>query len=183
MFENPLRKLTEKRVDLQRISDKLAEAGRKGIELSGFAKELLAKEVALAQSEAKYKALAALTQSVVDNIPDYIWAKDLERRYLFSNKALRTLFRVEHRDDVLGKTEEMLIAEKIEVGCPVDIQDISIEQTGHEDGSDIYIKKGTVNGVFFAWQVHRAVLTNAQHEVVGTVSVARDVTNEYKEIV
>ena len=183
MFENPLRKLAEKRVDLQRISDKLAEAGRKGIELSGFAKELLDKEIALARSEAKYKALAALTESVVDNIPDYIWAKDLERRYLFSNKALRTLFRIEHRDGLLGKTEAMLVADKIASGCPVDIQDIIIEQTGHEDGSDIYIKRGTYNGVFFAWQVHRAALTNDKNEIVGTVSVARDVTNEYKEIV
>lgn len=183
MMQNPFKTLAEKRGDLRRISEKIAEAGRKGIELGAFAKELFEKEEVLAKSEAKYKALAVLIEAIVDNIPDFIWAKDLERRYLFSNKALRELFKLRNKEDLLGKTQETLITISVAAGYPVNMQDIKIEKTGRTNGSDIYIKQGTCNGTFFAWQVHRAPLKDEQGEVIGTVSVARDVTDEYKEII
>ncbi len=182
-MQNPLRRFAEGRADLKRISQKISQAVEKGIELTSFTRELIAKEAAIAESEAKYRALASLIECVVDTVPDFIWAKDLERRYLFSNKALRVLFKLKNKDALLGKTEEELVDERSATGFPVDIQDIKIKKTGHTNGIEVYTKQGTCNGVFFAWQVRRAVLKNASGNIIGTVSVAHDITDNYRESV
>ena len=42
----------------------------------------------LAKRQADFDALAILTRRIADNAPDMIWAKDMDNRYLFANRAL-----------------------------------------------------------------------------------------------
>jgi PAS domain-containing protein len=43
---------------------------------------------------------------MADNVPDMIWAKDLEKRYLFANRAFcRQLLNAADTDEPLGKTD------------------------------------------------------------------------------
>lgn len=56
------------------------------------AEELLAKE-------------QALMKSLMDTIPDCIYFKDTESRYLSVNKSVSKIFNLKHPDDVYGKTD------------------------------------------------------------------------------
>lgn len=45
-------------------------------------------EAALRESETSARQLAGMLRMMCDNVPDMIWAKDLEGRYRFANKAV-----------------------------------------------------------------------------------------------
>ncbi|MFO7911100.1 MAG: PAS domain-containing protein [Desulfotignum sp.] len=65
----------------------------------------LAEEVLL-ESEEKYRYLSKMLRLICDNVPDMIWAKDLEKRYTFVNKAIyRHLLNADDTDEPIGKTD------------------------------------------------------------------------------
>ena len=58
------------------------------------------------KSEEKYKSLYTLFRMLSDNEPDMIWAKDLDNRYIFVNKALcKKLLHARNVDEPIGKTD------------------------------------------------------------------------------
>ena len=63
-------------------------------------------ELALRQSERRFRELAALLRLMCDNVPDMIWAKDPESRYLFANKTMcEQYLGVEDTQAPLGRTD------------------------------------------------------------------------------
>ena len=42
----------------------------------------------VARRDEEYEALSKLVRRIADNAPDMIWAKDMDNRYLFANRAL-----------------------------------------------------------------------------------------------
>jgi PAS domain S-box-containing protein len=56
------------------------------------------------QAEKKLALERNVLRTVTDNIPDSIFAKDTEGRYLLTNKAFATLHGAKSPDDLLGKT-------------------------------------------------------------------------------
>src|SRR5487761_248696 len=58
----------------------------------------------LAQMEKKLALERNVLRTVTDNIPDSIFAKDKNGRYLLANKAFATLHGMKSPDDLLGKT-------------------------------------------------------------------------------
>ncbi|MCD6292306.1 MAG: transporter substrate-binding domain-containing protein, partial [Deltaproteobacteria bacterium] len=44
-------------------------------------------EIKLEESEEKYRSMSRLFRLMSDNIPDLVWAKDLERKFIFVNKS------------------------------------------------------------------------------------------------
>ncbi|MBP6764861.1 MAG: PAS domain S-box protein, partial [Rubrivivax sp.] len=62
-------------------------------------------EQAVRDSEARSRNLASLLRLMADNVPDMIWAKDLDKRFLFANRALcRHLLNATDTDEPVGKT-------------------------------------------------------------------------------
>lgn len=56
------------------------------------------------------QATTQLLQIICDNVPDLIWAKDLQHRYLFSNKANNdTLLYPDSQDEPLGKQHDFFV--------------------------------------------------------------------------
>jgi len=45
-----------------------------------------------------------LLQAIMDTLPDYVYAKDTESRYLFSSKAHWRLLGIQSREEIVGKT-------------------------------------------------------------------------------
>ncbi len=63
-------------------------------------------EIALRQSEGKHKAVANLMRLMCDNVPDLIWAKDMNGHFLFTNQAMCTkLLNAQDTDEPIGKTD------------------------------------------------------------------------------
>jgi PAS domain S-box-containing protein len=72
----------------------------------------------LRETKRKMKAEINLRNAVLDNLADMVWAKDLDGKYLMTNKAFRDKFCYGLRDDeILGKNDIQLAKEfKTKVG-------------------------------------------------------------------
>ena len=139
---------------------------------------------ALKASEAESNRLASMLRLMCDNVPDMIWAKDLERRYTFVNKAFcEMLLNVEDTREPLGKTFNDF-AERERDLHPEDPQwhtlgqfsrDID-EHTLSRDEPTIYEESGNVRGRLVCLEVHQARFVGASGEFIGIVGCARDIT-------
>ena len=141
-------------------------------------------ELALKDSEEKSQQLASMLRLICDNVPDMIWAKDLDNRYVFANKALcEKLLDLVSTDEPLGKTFDFF-AQRERDRHPDDpewysygqfAQDID-RHTLSRDEPTIFEESGNVFGKFIFLEVHQARLIDSRGEVIGTVGCARDIT-------
>ncbi len=141
-------------------------------------------ESELKESEEKYRSLFTLLRSMCDNVPDMIWAKDLDKRYIFANKALcRDLLQAENTDEPIGKTD-LFFALRERGRFPDDPSwhtfgelcrdsDQIAMDAGEKRQFDEF---GNVRGRFLFLDVHKAPFIDEHGRAIGTVGSARDVT-------
>lgn len=141
-------------------------------------------EAALRQSEEQSQRLASMLRLICDNVPDMIWAKDLDNRYVFTNKALcEKLLDLVNTDEPLGKTFDHFVQRERDrhpdnpewYTYGQYAQDID-KHTLSRDEPTTFEECGNVFGSFIFLDVHQARLINAHGEVIGTVGCARDIT-------
>ncbi len=141
-------------------------------------------EDALKEKEATYRSLSNLLRLLCDNVPDMIWAKDIEKRFIFANKAIcRDLLNAADTDEPIGKND-MFFAER--------------ERARHADNPEWHTfgeicrdtdaitmdagkpqqfdEHGNVQGKFLFLDVHKAPFIDEKGNMIGTVGSARDVT-------
>jgi PAS domain S-box-containing protein len=141
-------------------------------------------EEALKLSESNHRSLSTMMRLMCDNVPDMIWAKDIEKRYIFANKAIcRGLLNAVDTDEPVGKTD-IFFAERERALHPdhpewhtfgeicVDSDVLTLE-TGAPSRFDEY---GNVQGKFLFLDVHKAPFIDEKGQVIGTVGSGRDVT-------
>lgn len=133
-----------------------------------------------------YKNLAEIFRLVADNCPDMLWAKDLNDRYIFANRAIcNNLLNAADTTEPLNKTD-LFFAKRERERHPK-------EQLWHTFGeicqdTDQVVKKnltptkfdesGNVKGKFLFLDVHKAPLFDDSGKLIGTVGSAREVTKE-----
>lgn len=127
-----------------------------------------------------------MVRLICDNVPDMIWAKDKDKRYIFTNKAIaKNLLNAKDTQEPLGKTdiyfadrERSLNPDKPdwhtfgEICTDSDNIVLESEKAGRFD------EFGNVKGEFLFLDVHKAPFLNEEGEIIGTVGCARDVTHE-----
>ena len=138
----------------------------------------------LRDSQDESGQLATMLRMMCDNVPDMIWAKDLEGRYIFANKALcEKLLGTSDTSAPLGKTFDHF-AERERAVYPDQTewhtygqfsQDVDRHTLSREEPT-IYEESGNVRGSFVFLDVHQARFVSARGEVIGTVGCARDIT-------
>lgn len=148
--------------------------------------ERKAAEHALQDSELRAKNLAHLLRLVSDNVPDLIWAKDLNKRFLFTNKAMcEQLLNANDTDEPVGK-DDLFFAQRERNHHPDNPQwhtfgelcqdsDVITLQNGKPSQFDEF---GNVRGQFLFLDVRKAPIINDQGEIIGVVGSARDVTQQ-----
>jgi len=140
-------------------------------------------------SEIRYRGLSTMIRLICDNVPDMIWAKDLEKQYIFANKAIcRGLLGADDVDEPIGKTDlYFALRERARHAddpswhtfgeiCR-DTDQITMD-AGRPQQFDEY---GNVQGKFLFLDVRKAPLLDENGTMIGTVGSARDVT-EYKRL-
>lgn len=146
-------------------------------------------EKALQESESQSRNLATLLRLMCDNVPDMIWAKDLEKRYLFANKAIcDQLLCAKDTSEPLGKTD-LYFANRERTQHPENPQWHTFGElcqdsdaiTLREDRDAIFEEFGNVKGEMLYLDVHKSPFRNERGEVIGTVGSARNIT-ERKQI-
>ena len=122
---------------------------------------------------------------ICDNVPDMIWAKDLQKRYTFVNKAIcENLLNAGDTFEPIGKND-LFFARRERDSHPEnpewhtfgeicrnsDVITMENAQAGRFD------EFGNVKGKFLFLSVHKTPLYNESGKMIGTVGSARDVTD------
>jgi PAS domain S-box-containing protein len=137
----------------------------------------------LEASEAKHqqaeKALAKerdLLKTMIDNVPDRIYAKDTESRFIMCNEALVRRMRMESLDDILGKTDFDLVPPELAAQFRAD------EVKVIESGQPIINREEPIDSPDgrLRWNLATKVpLRDSQGEIIGIVGIGREIT-EFK---
>lgn len=121
-------------------------------------------------------------QMMVDNVPDLIWAKDMEDRYLFVNKAIcSSVLMCDTAAEAVGKKDSYFAAIETEKGFLHTFGQICMnsDQAVRENrAAGRFIEDGLVRGQYLAFDVHKAPFFDDSGQMVGTVGCARDITKE-----
>lgn len=138
--------------------------------------------------EARYRHMFGMFRLMADNMPDMLWAKDLDKRFIFVNKAVcENLIQATDTDEPIGKSD-LFFAERERNKHPErsdwhtlgelcqDSDQIVIE-SGKPERFDEY---GNVKGRFLFLDVRKAPIFNENGEMIGVVGSARDVTKQKK---
>ncbi len=146
------------------------------------------KDESLQRSEENARSLMSLLRLMCDNVPDLIWAKDLQKRYLFANKAIcEQLLIATDTQEPIGKTD-LFFALRQRDAHPDDphwhtfgelCQD-SDAITLEKNAPSTFEEFGNVSGKLLYLDVHKAPFHNENGEVIGTVGSARDITERKK---
>ena len=146
-------------------------------------------EKALRESRNRYEHLYSMVRLMCDNLPELIWTKDLEGKFIFANKAFcEKLLNAEDTEEPVGKTD-VYFAKREKESHP--------ENPGYHTfgaicaGSDRVVlesktpqqfeESGNIKGVLVILDVYKAPFWDEKGNMIGTVGCARDVTRE-KEI-
>ena len=134
--------------------------------------------------ERKSRQLDTMLRLICDNVPDMIWAKDLDKKYIFANKAVcETLLGAKDTGEPIGRTD-LFFAQRERARHPEnpdwhsfgeicrDTDQITID-AGSAQQFDEY---GNVQGKFLFLDVRKAPLFDEAGIMIGTVGSARDVT-------
>jgi PAS domain S-box-containing protein len=140
----------------------------------------------LARTNQQFRDLYRLVRMMCDNVPDLIWAKDMERRYLFANRGLcEKLLNAADTDEPVGKTD-LFFAERERRRRPDDPawhtfgeicrdSDAIVMESGEAARFDEF---GNVRGEFLFLDVIKAPFRDENGRMIGTVGCGRDVTGE-----
>lgn len=143
-------------------------------------------EKQLRESEEKSRSLYLMFRLMADNVPDMIWAKNLEGRYIFANKTIcELLLNAEDTEEPIGKND-MFFAKREREAHPENPDWHTLgELCLNSDEVVIKSKKperfgeyGNVKGEFIFLDVYKAPFWDENGEMIGTVGSARIVTEE-----
>jgi PAS domain S-box-containing protein len=171
MIRKAIRKQPGSRlVVIQDISDEIARQ-----------KEILA-------GEDRFRNMFTMFRLMADNMQDMLWAKDLEKNFIFANKAVcKNLLKAADTDEPIGKSD-IFFAGRERRSHPDDAgwhtfgelcqdSDKVVMDSGKMEHFDEY---GNVNGKFLFLDVWKAPIYDERGVMVGVVGSGRDVTRQKK---
>ena len=138
------------------------------------------------ESAKRYLALFTMLRLMTDTMPDLLWAKDLDGRYIFANRAIcEKLLNASDTDEPLGKTD-LFFAERERQSHPEDpnwhtFGEICVNSDAvvlENEQAQRFDEFGNVKGEFLFLDVHKAPLYDESGKLIGTVGSGRIVTEE-----
>ncbi|HKJ65121.1 MAG TPA: PAS domain S-box protein [Desulfopila sp.] len=139
-------------------------------------------EIDLQKTQKRYRELYNLMRLMSDTVPDLIWAKNLDDRYLFGNKALcETLLKCRPGESPLGKDDHFFAEREHEEGYTHTFAENSSESDNIVKITRMagkFLEVGQVRNTDLVLDVHKAPLFNNDGCLIGTVGAARDVTRD-----
>ena len=163
IYDNVIQQLQEIQEGIQEVRDSLR-----------MDKQLLLKEL--------YKKDVVIS-AMIDKLPDMLWFKDVNGKYVYTNKAIRENLLLDENPE--GKTDlELSYAAKQEYGdrehtfgevC----EDSDKDVLENEYEGKKYVESGKVKGKMLHLEVNKSIV-KVDGEIIGVVGSGRDIT-EYRE--
>ena len=146
-------------------------------------------EAAMCESEQSARELSNLLRMMCDNEPDMIWAKGLDGRYLFTNKAMaEQLLQARDAAEPVGRNDLYFARRERDRHADNPQWHTFGESCQETDRVTLergvpstFEEAGNVCGSYRCLDVHKAPFINERGELIGTVGSARDVT-ERKQV-
>ena len=139
-------------------------------------------------AQERYRNIHIMFRLMADNMPDMLWAKDLDKKFIFANKAVcENLVQATDIDEPIGKTD-LFFAERERQKHP-DRKDWHTFGELCQDSDQVVINSGkpehfdefgNVNGKFLFLDVRKAPILDENGVMIGVVGSARDVTLQKK---
>ncbi|MGV3773143.1 MAG: PAS domain-containing protein [Verrucomicrobiales bacterium] len=125
------------------------------------------------EAESKLEAEHSLLRTLLDHLPDYIYVKDAEGRYLLNNKANLQLLAAHHNSEVFGRTVFDIFPR--EIAEPYHRDDMQVIS----DGRSLLDKEEPIQGADGAksWiSTTKVPLRDSSGRILGLVGISRDIT-------
>ncbi|MFN2353971.1 MAG: ATP-binding protein [Desulfopila sp.] len=137
---------------------------------------------ALEKEKKRQQELHTFLELMADTVPDLIWAKDLDDRYIFANRAVcRKLLMCDPQESPLGKKDLFFAERERHRGHKHTFGEICVNSDAvvkKSRKSEKFLEDGMVRGKYLALNVHKAPMLDQSDRLVGTVGAGRDVTME-----
>lgn len=124
------------------------------------------------QAEASVQQQRALLRTLIDSLPDLIYMKDRQGRFLLVNQTYVGFMGFESEDDLLGKTIFDLYPEPIARAFAA--QDERVYVTGEPNIEENF--DYTLEGVESKWVISKMPLRDASGTLIGLVGISRNIT-------
>ncbi len=114
-----------------------------------------------------------LLRTLIDNIPDRIYAKDTESRFILCNKAVVTRMGMSSPDDIIGKSDFDFLPHELAARFRAD------EQAMIQSGQPLINREEPMDSAsgITRWNLATKVpLRDSQGNIIGIVGVGRDIT-------
>jgi PAS domain S-box-containing protein len=114
--------------------------------------------------------------TLINNIPDAVFAKNRENKYLVANPATADVMNVEHKEELIGKSEEDF--------QPPDVAKRIVDEDEHilETGELFLNHQGFLMDLITGkprWRLTTKVpLRDASGQIIGLVGISRDITKQ-----
>jgi len=166
----------------RRVEERTAELLRANEQLKREIAERKQVEEALRESEEKYHDLYELVRLTIDNVPDLIWAKNMDDRFILVNQAMcDKLLMCGSKDQAIGKTDMFFAEQERNAGFEHTFGEICVNSdaiTKERKAPGRFLEDGLVRNKYLVLDVHKAPFLNKDSEMIGTVGCGRDVTKE-----
>jgi diguanylate cyclase (GGDEF)-like protein/PAS domain S-box-containing protein len=117
-----------------------------------------------------------LVNTLIDNLPDAVFAKDCQERFLVANPAAARVMGVPRKEDMIGKSssdfQPQEIAEKIHT------MDSHILESGEAVLNQQELLMNLTKGDTFWAQTTKVVLRDRVGQIIGLVGISRDITGQ-----
>ncbi|HLA44875.1 MAG TPA: ATP-binding protein, partial [Aggregatilineales bacterium] len=116
----------------------------------------------------------SMLRTVIDNLPDYVFAKDLDGHFIVSNAANARYLRVSHPDDVIGKSDyDFFEPERADSFRTDELDIIESGKPMLNQEIEVYYEKSDSSRWY---AITKAPLRNHQREITGVVGLIREIT-------
>jgi PAS domain S-box-containing protein len=115
-----------------------------------------------------------LLRTLVDNLPDYIYLKDKDSRFIMSNVAHLRSLGATTQDEIVGKVDKDILSPELAAQYYADEQEIIRTGRPIADKEELVINRTTGETI---WALTtKAPVRDAQGKIVGLVGITRDIT-------
>jgi PAS domain S-box-containing protein len=147
---------------------------------------LIQQEDVIRAAEERYRSMFTMFRLMADNMPDMLWAKDLDKNFIFTNKAIcDNLLHAHDTEETIGKSDLFFALRERQThpdhpewhtfGEMCRDSDQVVMNSGKAEHFDEF---GNVFGKFLFLDVRKAPIFDHNGVMIGVVGSARDVTRQ-----
>jgi PAS domain S-box-containing protein len=174
------RDITERKRVEQALAERTEEVFQRNLELAGTNTTLQQQIAERERIEQVLDRERLLLRTLIDNLPDYVYAMDAEGRFIIANVAVARQLGFSSPNEVIGKSNFDLFPHELATRYHADEQKIIRSGQGlyNHEGPTVDASKKEKN----RWvSTTKVPLRNAQGEIAGFIGLGHDITERKRQ--